>query len=374
MADDARLWLDRIRELPGNDPVRLLNVCGGHERALSLGGLRSVLPDHIELIPGPGCPVCVCPEEDIYLAIQLALHEPVTLVSFGDMLRVPVNVPKREPRSLAEARAAGADVRPLASPQEAVQIARRMPDRAVVFLAAGFETTMAPVAAMLSEGVPDNLFVLLAGRRTWPAVAHLLDSGQVGFNALIAPGHVSAIMGPEEWEFVATRHGLPVAIAGFTPVLLLAAIHAVLHQHRDGQARLENRYPAVVPAGGNPVARRLLDEVFEVIDAPWRGIGSLPASGYALRPALAAHDARLAFHRPAGISRRRRGEMPAGCDCARVVLGQIRPNECVLYGRACAPHNPIGPCMVSDEGACRIWWQAGQAAQAVRQATARNAP
>ena len=160
-------WLESLRELAADAPVRIMNVCGGHERSISMAGLRTAIPDNVELVPGPGCPVCICPEEDVFEAIQLALNEDVTLVAFGDMLRVPVNVPRRDPRSLEQAKAAGADIRPIASPSEAVRIARADPDRQVVFFAAGFETTTAPVAAMLAEGVPANLSVLLSGRLTW---------------------------------------------------------------------------------------------------------------------------------------------------------------------------------------------------------------
>lgn len=359
MTHDGTYWLERIRALTPPGPVRIMNVCGGHERSISKAGLRAALPPTLELIPGPGCPVCICPEEDVFEAIQLARHEDVILVAFGDMLRVPVNVPRREPRSLEQARAAGADIRPIASPSGAVKIARANPGRRVVFFAAGFETTTAPVAAMLAEGVPDNLLVLLSGRRTWPAVAMLLESDTPGFEAMIAPGHVSTVMGPEEWEFVARDHGMPVAIAGFRADTLLHALCAVLRQRRNGEVRLENCYPEVVRPGGNSLARSQLDTVLEITDATWRGIGTIPRSGYALRPAYAAHDARRVLPSYADEARKRVGEMPPGCDCAKVVLGRLRPNECRLYGLACTPRNPIGPCMVSDEGACRIWWAAG---------------
>ena len=251
-AHDAKEWLERIRALPLDGGVRVMNVCGGHERAISVAGLRGAIPDTIELVPGPGCPVCICPEEDVFEAIQIALHEDVILVAFGDMLRVPVNVPRRDPRSLEEARAAGADIRPVASPLDAVRIAGENPDRKVVFFAAGFETTTAPVAAMLAEGAPANLSVLLSGRLTWPAVAMLLDSGQPGFDALIAPGHVSTVMGPEEWEFVADTHGIPAAVAGFRADTLLEAMVSVLGQLRAGRPRLHNCYPEVVRPGGGP--------------------------------------------------------------------------------------------------------------------------
>jgi len=352
-------WLDALRGLGLDRPVRIMNVCGGHERSISAAGLRTLIPANVELVPGPGCPVCICPEEDVYEAIQLALNEDITLVAFGDMLRVPVNAPKREPRSLEQAKATGADIRPIASPIDAVRIAEKDPSRLVVFFAAGFETTTAPVAAMLAEGAPDNLLVLLSGRLTWPAVAMLLDSGTPGFDALVAPGHVSTVMGPEEWQFVVDKHDIPAAVAGFTPDSLVAAMYSVLRQLRDQRHFLDNCYPTVVRAGGNPEARRQIEQVMNVVDANWRGIGIIPKSGFELREEYAAHDARKRFRSYADESRKRVGEMPPGCDCAKVVLGKIYPNQCRLYGAACTPRKPIGPCMVSDEGACRIWWSAG---------------
>jgi hydrogenase expression/formation protein HypD len=364
----AQARLREIRALAPRRRYRILNVCGGHERALTMAGLRAVLPDTIELIPGPGCPVCVCPEQDLHDAIALALSAPdITLLAFGDLLRAPVNVPKDEVRTLDEARAAGADVRPIASPAEALAIARREPGRRIVFLAAGFETTMAPVAALLARGLdgggadslPDNFSVLLAGRRTAPAVAMLLESGAGAIDALIAPGHVATVIGADEWRFVPERHGLPVAIAGFTAASLLDAILALLRQAQAGRAGLDNSYPESVRPGGNPFARRCLDRVMAIVDAEWRGIGVIPRSGYALRPVLARHDARLRHPPARDAGRRRAGAMPPGCDCAGVVLGRIAPDRCRLYGTACTPQTPVGPCMVSDEGACRIWWSAG---------------
>ncbi len=359
MTTTAQTWLQRIHALPLTQPIKIMNVCGGHERSISMAGLRKALPAQIELIPGPGCPVCICPEEDIYQAIQLAMNEKVILVAFGDMLRVPVNVPKSQVRSLEQARAAGADIRPIASPQEAVAIAKQQPDRSVVFFAAGFETTMAPVAALITEGLPKNLSILLSGRLTWPAVAMLLTVDTPNFDALIAPGHVATVMGPEEWRFVVERHHMPAAVAGFTPVSLLAAMYSVIRQQLENTIFLDNCYPEVVRPGGNPTARRYLHATFEVVDAVWRGVGTIPASGFALKPQWVAHDAHQRWPQYRNTDRKRAGQMPAGCDCARVVLGKIYPNECVLYGRACTPRTPIGPCMVSDEGACRIWWAAG---------------
>jgi hydrogenase expression/formation protein HypD len=358
-AATARDWLQRIHALPLPPRVKIMNVCGGHERSITMAGLRSALPDNVELVPGPGCPVCICPEEDIFEAIQLSLHEDIILVAYGDMLRVPVNVRRCEARTLEQARAKGGDVRPVSSPQEAARIARDNADKPVIFFAAGFETTTAPAAALLVEGVPDNLFILLSGRLTWPAVAMLLESGSPGFDALVAPGHVATIMGPEEWQFVVERHDIPAAVAGFTAESLLAAMYSTLRQLIEGRHFLDNCYPEVVKPGGNRAAQRQLQQAMDVTDANWRGIGIIPASGFAINEQFRAHDAHQAFPSYADDARKRAGEMPPGCDCASVVLGKIYPNECRLFGAACKPRHPIGPCMVSDEGACRIWWSAG---------------
>ncbi|RLE18496.1 MAG: hydrogenase formation protein HypD [Actinobacteria bacterium] len=360
---NARTWLERIHDLPLPGKLRVMNVCGGHERSITMAGLRGALPKNVELIPGPGCPVCVCPEEDIYAAIQLARRDDVIVVAFGDMLRVPCNAPKAEPRSLEQAKAGGGDVRPVSSPEEVLAIAQANPDKEVVFFAAGFETTTAPVAGLiangLNEGLPANLSILLSGRLTWPAVAMLLDSGTPGFDALVAPGHVSTIMGPEEWEFVPEQHGIPAAVAGFNPDSLLAALYSVLRQVIENRPFLDNCYTAVAQAGGNPTAQAVLEQVMDVTDANWRGIGVIPKSGFTLKAELGDLDARVRFSIKPDEDRKRAGEMPPGCDCARVVLGKIYPNECILYGKACTPRKPIGPCMVSDEGACRIWWASG---------------
>ncbi len=360
MSKDAKYYLQQIKQLAIPEKVRIMNVCGGHERSISMAGLRTALPANIELIPGPGCPVCICPEEDIYQAIQLAVDKDIILLAFGDMLRVPVNVPKTTYRTLEQAKAGGADVRPIASPTEAQQIALQNPHKTVVFFVAGFETTCAPVAGMLMQGIAENLMLLMSGRLTWPAVAMLLESDKPAFDALIAPGHVATIMGAEEWRFVVEQHHFPAAVAGFSADSLLAATYSVLRQLIEKKLFLDNCYTQVVKPEGNQKARQLLQSAFSIVDAPWRGIGIIPQSGYQLNDQFAAHNARLHFSEYADDARKRAGAMPAGCDCAQVVLGRIKPTECRLYGNACVPRNPIGPCMVSDEGACRIWWSSGQ--------------
>ena len=351
----ARQLLARIQKLEIPNKLGILNVCGGHERSISNAGLRSLLPDNIELIPGPGCPVCICPEQDVCEAIQLALNENIIMLAFGDMLRVPVNVPKSEPRSLEQAKAAGADIRAVASPLEALKLATENPTQTIVFFVAGFETTMAPVAAMLAQQAPDNLLILLSGRLTWPAVLLLLQSRQQKFDALIAPGHVATVMGSQEWEFVVKQYKVPVAVAGFTAESLLAAFYSVIRQTLGHQCFLDNCYSEVVSPSGNKTAQNILNQVMTVVDADWRGIGEIKNSGFALQAEYQKHDARQYFPPQITQKRKREGEMPAGCDCASVIMGKIYPSGCRLYG-TCKPESPIGPCMVSDEGACRIWW------------------
>ncbi len=368
MTTNAKQWLSKInhlmdshraQQLFANKSIKIMNVCGGHERSISMAGIRNALHPKVELIPGPGCPVCVCPEEDIYQAIQLALHENIILVAFGDMLRVPVNVAKKSIRTLQQAKAAGADIRAIASPLEARQIALDNSNKPIVFFAAGFETTTAPIAGLIMEGLPDNLSFLLSARLTWPAVAMLLDTNQAGFDALIAPGHVATVMGAEEWQFVVKKHQIPTAIAGFDTESLLAAFYSVIRQKLEGRLFLDNCYPQLVTEKGNITAQSQLESSMDIIDANWRGIGIIPHSGFALKETYGQHNARLIFPDYEQQARRHIGEMPPGCDCARVVLGQLYPNQCKLYGTACTPKDPIGPCMVSDEGACRIWWAQG---------------
>ena len=365
---NARSWLVKVNDLMDSrqakqlfldHPIKIMNVCGGHERSISMAGIRQALHPKIELIPGPGCPVCVCPEEDIYQAIQMALHEDIILVAFGDMLRVPVNVAKKSIRTLQQAKASGADIRAIASPLEARQIALDNAHKTIVFFAAGFETTTAPIAGLIAESLPDNLLFLLSARLTWPAVSMLLESGQPGFDALIAPGHVATVMGLNEWQFVVEKHQLPAAVAGFNSESLLAAFYSVIRQKLEDHLFLDNCYPQLVKDRGNLSAQTQLESCMDIVDANWRGIGIIAKSGFELKNTYQQHNARLKFPDYEQSARRHIGEMPPGCDCAKVVLGKQYPNQCKLYGTACTPSEPVGPCMVSDEGACRIWWTHG---------------
>lgn len=352
--------LDLIKKTPLSKPIRILNVCGGHERAITRAGFRTLFQHNIHLIPGPGCPMCICPEEDIAYAIHLALNENVTIVSFGDMLRVPVECRIDGCGSLIEAKNRGADVRPISSPQEAVSIALDAPNKAVVFFAVGFETTMAPIAATLLAGMPNNLKVLLSGRLTWPAVAHVLESQSDSFDALIAPGHVATIMGSEEWQFVVDKHDLPVSISGFHPESLLLSIQTLIDNCISKAITLSNRYPEVVKKGGNAAARTLLNTAFTDVEAHWRGIGVIPRSGFSFAAKLSHLDASN-YYAPIDYpshSARKASDTPPPCE--KVILGQMAPDACPFFGKECMPASPKGACMVSDEGACRIWYSSGE--------------
>jgi len=358
-----QFWLKKISELNLSGSLNIMNVCGGHERTISSSAIRSLLPTNIKLIPGPGCPVCVCPEESIKFAIKLSEQENIIVASFGDMLRVPINVGKKEINSLSASRTQGNSVVAIASPMETLQLALDHPKKIIVFFVAGFETTLAPIVSLLEQGIPNNLKLIIAARKTWPVVDTLLQSNDNPLDALIAPGHVASIMGSTEWDFLDKKYNKACAIAGFDDESLLAAIYSVCRQHVEDNHFLDNCYPSVVSMDGNPVAKSLIQKFFHIYKANWRGIGEIENSGFQLRREYQVWDAEYYFsdlwksileHK--NIQKK---DMPPGCDCDQVVLGKIQPNQCRLFNKACTPSQPAGPCMVSDEGACHIWWKAG---------------
>jgi len=295
--------------------------------------------------------VCICPAHEIGEAIELA-RRGVILATYGDMFRVPTRF-----GSLAEAKAAGGEVRVIYSALDALKLARENPTEEVVFFAIGFETTAAPTAALLTlPDLPPNLSLLVAHRLTPPAMVALLESGEIQVDAFIAPGHVSTITGAQAWGIFPRKYHRPTIVAGFEPVDVLLAVRAILEQLRRREAKLENEYRRAVPERANPRARTAMRQVFEVVSAWWRGIGLLPDSGLALRPALKHWDARERF----GVhGEPEEEELPQACACNRVMLGQITPPECALYGTRCTPAFPYGPCMVSQEGTCYIWYRYG---------------
>jgi hydrogenase expression/formation protein HypD len=323
-------------------PLNLMHVCGTHENAITRHGLRGLLPAGVRVIAGPGCPVCVCPPEDIQTAAELALRPGVTVATFGDMVRVPGEL------SLEEARARGGDVRIVMGAAGAVRLARDDPDREVVLFAVGFETTACTVAAAALADPPPNLSLLVSHRRIPPALAGLLALPDVALDGFLLPGHVLTVTGLAAYDGLARRAGIPAVVAGFEPGdVMLGLVHLA---RLAGRGETFNAYPRAVRPGGNPAALRALDAAFVHEDARWRGVGSFPASGYRLRPELAALDARIRFGLPAD---RELPDHSAGCRCGEVMVGRLEPEDCPLFDRGCSPATPRGPCMVSAEGTCR---------------------
>ncbi len=331
-------------------PLRLMEVCGTHTVAIFRHGIRALLPDSIRLLSGPGCPVCVTAAADVQAAIELARSGAATLATFGDMMRVPG---RRE--SLAEARAAGADVRVVYSPLDALALAARDSAREVVFFATGFETTSPLVAGTLAEaerrGLP-NFTILSVHKSVPPALEALLGSGEVLVDGFILPGHVCTVSGIAPYAFLPQRFGKAAVVTGFGAADLLAGIALLLAQLAAGRPRVEIQYASVVRPAGNPRAREVLERFFEPCDAHWRGIGTIPGSGLALRPACAHRDAvrRFALARPEVPD-------PAACQCGSVLRGIVSPPECRLFGKACTPEHPVGACMVSTEGSCAAYYK-----------------
>jgi hydrogenase expression/formation protein HypD len=340
----------------GLGPLRIMHVCGTHERSVNRFGLRSLLPESVRIVAGPGCPVCVCPLSDLAAARDLALMPGIVLASFGDMLAVP-----GPEGSLLEARSRGADLRVVYSASDALELAESNPGKEIVFFSIGFETTTAPTAAILSglEARPVANFSLISSNRRVPeALDFLLSSGGLSVDGLLLPGHVSVIIGSEAYDFLAKRHHLPCAIAGFEPVDLLAGILAILEQRRAGRSEIVNSYSRAVLPRGNEKARALIARVYEGCDAEWRGLGILPGTGLRLKPDFASYDAVARF----GLESRSPGEdRIEGCRCAEVMAGLEEPSSCPRFGLSCAPETPVGPCMVSDEGTCRIRYEYGGA-------------
>jgi hydrogenase expression/formation protein HypD len=353
----ARALLARIAA-ESRRPVRFMEFCGGHTHAVLRFGLRRLLAPTVRLSAGPGCPVCVTAAGDLDRAIALARVPGAILATFGDMVRVPGSC-----GTLETARAGGADVRAVTSPLDALAAARRHPERPVILLGVGFEATAPGVAATLeradAEGVP-NLFLYSLHKRTLPAVRAVLGGGGVRMDGVIGPGHVAAVVGADAWRPVAEEYGVPCAVAGFEPLDILDAIARLVEMAEAGRAEVANAYPRSVRPEGNPAARAALDRVFCADDAAWRGLGVLPESGLALRPEFAHRDAAAAFAE--ALAEVAPGEEPAGCRCGDVLRGALEPPGCPLYRTACTPERPVGPCMVSSEGACAAHYRYGEAA------------
>jgi hydrogenase expression/formation protein HypD len=338
---------------PG-EVVRIMEICGGHTHAIYRHGLHDLLPAEVELVHGPGCPVCVIPLGRVDDAIAIAETEGVTLATFGDMLRVPGGS-----ATLLEAKAQGADVRMVYSPLDALALARKEPDRHVCFLAIGFETTAPATAVTLRRARADaipNFSVFCNHVLIEPPLRAILETPGLAVDAFIGPGHVSSVIGTEAYRFVVEEHGRPVVVTAFEPLDLLQAIAMILRQRAEGRCEIENQYTRVVKRAGNPRALEAIAETMEVReDFEWRGLGALPRSALRVRDAYAPWDAERLFTLPGA-----RLEDPKACRCGEVLTGQIKPWECGVFGTACTPARPLGTCMVSSEGACAAFYAYGR--------------
>jgi hydrogenase expression/formation protein HypD len=344
----AKGLIDGIRR-NSTRKARLMEFCGGHTVAIMKHGIRQLLPPTIEMLSGPGCPVCVTGNADIDKAIALARIPGVILTTFGDMIKVPGSR-----SSLQEARAEGADVRIVYSTLDALQMARQNPSRQVVFLGVGFETTAPTVAASVlqaeKEGIT-NYYVLSLHKLCPPVIKAIMDSGEVKLSGLICPGHVSAVVGSQAWDFIARDYGIPCVVSGFEPLDILQSVHMLVSQVEKGESKVEIAYRRGVSAEGNRRALEIMYQVFEPGAAAWRGMGSVAGSGLKLRKTYQRFDAESAFEFNPGPT-----VEPKGCICGEVLRAVKTPRDCGLFRTVCTPANPVGPCMVSSEGSCAAYY------------------
>ncbi|MGP3927421.1 hydrogenase formation protein HypD [Streptomyces sp. 8N616] len=344
----ARRLLDDIHATVTR-PWAMMEVCGGQTHSIIRHGIDQLLPDTVELIHGPGCPVCVTPLEMIDKALEIASRPDVIFCSFGDMLRVPGSS-----QDLFRVKSRGGDVRVVYSPLDALGIARKHPDRQVVFFGIGFETT-APANAMTVHearrlGIR-NFSLLVSHVRVPPAIEAIMRAPHCRVQAFLAAGHVCSVMGTAEYPELAERYKVPIVVTGFEPLDILEGIRRTVRQLEHGEHRVDNAYPRAVQPGGNPAAMRMIEEVFEVTDRAWRGIGTIPGSGWRLTDAFREYDAEHRFE----VAALRTCESSA-CRSGEVLQGLIKPNDCAAFGTTCTPRTPLGATMVSSEGACAAYY------------------
>ncbi len=340
----------RIADESGG-PIRLMEVCGTHTVSIFRSGIRSVLPQTLSLLSGPGCPVCVTAQGEIDAFVDLAAQQDVIIATFGDLMRVPGSG-----SSLQQERAKGKDIRMVYSTFDALTIARENPERQVIFLGVGFETTAPTVAAAIlaaHQTGQDNFSVFCAHKIVPPALSALMETEGVRIDGFLLPGHVSVIIGADAYLPFVDKYHIPCVVAGFEPTDILQAIWLLVRQIKSGEvAGVENAYTRVVTAAGNPKAQALMKEVFTIADADWRGIGIIPQSGFRLRPQFERYDAHQRFGiRLANVS------PPKGCACGEILTGLKTPPDCSLYKKVCTPMTPVGPCMVSSEGTCAAYYK-----------------
>ena len=331
-----------------NRPLKLMHVCGTHEHTISKYGLRTLLPKEIEVLSGPGCPVCICPAADIDKAVELGKRDDTIITTFGDMIRVPAtNI------SLAELKARGADVRIVYGPNDAVKIAKENPNKEVIFFAIGFETTVPLIGYEIQSEPPPNFSVICALKLIPAALELLMSQSQLRIDGFISPGHVSTIIGLKPYEIFSQGYKIPNVISGFEPNDVLLSILMLLKQVRDKNFDTLNEYSRVVKPEGNIIAQKIIEDVFEPVSSPWRGIGRIYDGGLIIREKYRKFDADKKFD----IKIEKSQDIPPGCSCHLVMVGKLYPHECKLFGKECTPINPIGPCMVSMEGTCSIYYK-----------------
>lgn len=349
----ARRLADEIARMT-TQPLKVMEVCGGHTHTIFKYGIEDLLPDNITMIHGPGCPVCVIPLGRVDDSISIALQPDVIFTTFGDMMRVPGSK-----TNLLDAKAHGADVRMVYSPLDALKIAKKNPERQVVFLALGFETTAPSTAMTILQAAKDKVenFTVFCNHITIvPALKAMLDSPDLQLDGFVGPGHVSTVIGTRPYEFVSRDYGKPVAVSGFEPLDVLQSVYMVVKQIVEGRAEVENQYARCITRDGNKRALEAIYEVFAPRDYfEWRGLGSIAHSGMKLQQKYAAFDAELKFSVP-GL----RIADPKACQCGEILKGVKKPWECKVFGTACTPETPIGSCMVSSEGACAAYYNFGR--------------
>jgi len=333
--------------------ARFMEFCGGHTVTIFRYGIRQVLPKTIEMVSGPGCPVCVTANIELDKAIALARIPEVIIATFGDMLKVPSSY-----SSLQEVKADGADVRMVYSTIDAINLAKQNPAKSVVFLGIGFETTAPIVAASLLQAEEEglrNYYILSMHKVCPPAIRAILNSGEVKLHGLICPGHVSTIIGSYPWEFIARDYSIPCVVSGFEPLDVLQCVYMLVAQIENGESKVEIAYRRGVRPEGNQQALKFMEQVFEPCPAQWRGMGEVPDSGLKLKRKYQHFDAELAFDIDPGPTHE-----PKGCICGDILRGVKTPLDCQLFGKVCTPEYPVGPCMVSSEGSCSAYYLYGE--------------
>lgn len=347
--EPAQRLTQEIAEAAGKKPMTIMEVCGTHTMAIARYGIRSLLPETIQLISGPGCPVCVTPNRTVDHAIALSRQPGTIVTTFGDMMKVPGSS-----SSLDREHARGSDVHVVASTLEALAIAENEPEKQVVFLGVGFETTVPTIAASIMEAESRSVtnYSVLSAHKTMPNAMAALSSGKVAIDGYLCPGHVSTIIGSEPYGFIAKEHGIGCVIAGFEPLDVLQSLLLLARQIREEAPRVEIQYTRAVKPEGNPVAREAVNRVFEPCDSDWRGIGMIPGSGLCIRDTYGDWDTEKRLSVDVEPTHEAKG-----CLCGQVLQGRVKPPDCRHFGKSCTPMNPVGPCMVSTEGTCAAYFK-----------------